>query len=424
MQSLYNVPIVPLNLRKEETIIQIAEVVDYLSKVVDDVVNRVNNRIDQNTKQLNDIANRIDAASNKVSQLTGAKKATQVFSSCKYPAANVNRQYISVFNINEGQRLSITRNPVKCASTTPVDETLETLQFYHVKIKQTSNKLKTNGLGKTPKDVVSLNEVLLYNTGKNVYSKYEMSDTLVVSQQEPKNEYEAHLDIGAAPLSISDRINSSKSVLDSFSYAPNLGDVPTIDVPLDLPDLPGIADDMRFTTHSDSTIAPSVATTPNIPDLPPITDLPIENVEPPPLELPLPPIEPEESTPEEIIKQEAPVVIEERSQPAVPDQTDAHASLMEAIRKAGGSKKANLKTAESKNVEETPDKKVPVNDLMKDLYAKLAMRRKGISGSKTESSVEVDGKSAMDKISAMIPPPPADNGRGSSTNTEDEDWEE
>lgn len=59
-------------------------------------------------------------------------------------------------------------------------------------------------------------------------------------------------------------------------------------------------------------------------------------------------------------------------------------------------------------------------DLMADLHAKLAMRRKGISGTKVE---EGESGSPLDKLSAMIPPP-LENGKGSSTNTEDEDWDE
>lgn len=60
---------------------------------------------------------------------------------------------------------------------------------------------------------------------------------------------------------------------------------------------------------------------------------------------------------------------------------------------------------------------------MADLHAKLAMRRKGISGVKANQ--ENGSGSAMDKISAMIPPPPTANyDKASATNTEDEDWDE
>lgn len=362
MQCLYNVPLVPLNLRKEETILQIAEVVQYLTEVVDDVLSRVNRRIEENDKKLNEIATRIDVANNKVSLLTGAKKATRVFSSSKYPAAGVNRQYNSVF-ANDGDPLTITRNSVKCASTTPTDAPLENLQFYHVKIKQQPSNVKTSGLGKPPEDIVSLNEILLYNTGKNVYNKYEMSDTLDVSHLWPVAEdKDTADDIGAAPLSISERNTSNKATVGSFSYTPNLGDVPTIDVPLDLPDLPGIADDLRYTTHSDPTIAPSVTTTPNVPDLPPL----VENVTPqpqlqpqapppPPLPVPIPPPpleEPPQQKAEEIVVSIKPEEKEEQKEVIAP--VDIHASLMEAIRKAGGSKNAKLKTTDVKKSEEPP----------------------------------------------------------------------
>lgn len=59
---------------------------------------------------------------------------------------------------------------------------------------------------------------------------------------------------------------------------------------------------------------------------------------------------------------------------------------------------------------------------MADLHAKLAMRRKGISGAKLAGS---EPANAMEKVSAMIPPPP----QSSMTNeknsaTEDEEWDD
>lgn len=53
---------------------------------------------------------------------------------------------------------------------------------------------------------------------------------------------------------------------------------------------------------------------------------------------------------------------------------------------------------------------------MADLHAKLSMRRKGISGNKPENPT------AMDKISEMIPPPPATQSDKSSA--EEEDWDD
>lgn len=63
---------------------------------------------------------------------------------------------------------------------------------------------------------------------------------------------------------------------------------------------------------------------------------------------------------------------------------------------------------------------------MADLHAKLALRRKGISGTRVVEGV-VEVGSAMSSVSAMIPPPPvpsADNVESTATEDEDNDWDE
>ena len=66
-------------------------------------------------------------------------------------------------------------------------------------------------------------------------------------------------------------------------------------------------------------------------------------------------------------------------------------------------------------------------DLMGDLFAKLSMRRKGISGSKGDSGGSLEapsgGGSAMDKVSAMIPTPPKTDCSESMQSGESDDWE-
>lgn len=54
---------------------------------------------------------------------------------------------------------------------------------------------------------------------------------------------------------------------------------------------------------------------------------------------------------------------------------------------------------------------------MDDLHNKLALRRKGISGSKDATSGNV-----MNRISAMIPPPPAKQ-KDTSSGSENDDWD-
>ncbi|KAB0801523.1 hypothetical protein PPYR_05877 [Photinus pyralis] len=433
MPPMYNVPIIPQNLRREETVVQIADALNYLSETANDVFNRINKRIESNNQQLSTLVNRIEDAHSKVSTLKGAKKATQVFSSSKYPAVDVHRNYKSVFG--DMGKLEITRSNIKYKDVPFKSVPNEPLQLYHVKLNNPNLQEDIGGLGSVPCDVNSINDLLLYNTGTNPYKKYIISDPLQSSITTKKEDSaDTTTEICAAPHSISDRTTLTRSATESYFYAPHLGDVPRIDVPLDLPDLPGIANDLRYVDERGQGIAPSVTTTPNIPDLPPLVEVPQEPEEiankvvpppPPPVEIiqpPVPPILEQEElnlpAPERNDKAETPAksVNNVVNQPMA-NSDNAHAMLMEAIRKAGGSKNANLKAAE-------PKKAVVGTDLMADLHAKLSLRRKGISGSKNQEIPQFDANSTMNKVSAMIPPPPPKHDYNESTNTEDEDWDE
>ena len=69
-------------------------------------------------------------------------------------------------------------------------------------------------------------------------------------------------------------------------------------------------------------------------------------------------------------------------------------------------------------IEKPPSQSGPGN-LMADLHNKLALRRKGISGSKdTGATINV-----MDRISAMIPPPPTKRQEQSSGTSEEDEWD-
>jgi WAS family protein 1 len=426
MNHAYKVPVIPQNLSKQETIIQVVEVLNHLSNVTDDILKHISNKVESSRTKLLNISDRVGKVNMKIEKLTGAKKATQVFSSCKYPATDVNQQYISIFSDVKSPEL--VRHKVKHKKITFNEEPLDKLYVYHVKVKKNDNKETVNGLGDIPNDVDCVNDLLLYNSGKNLYKNFVMSDALEVSQQIKEQEHNDSSSIGAAPLSISERSTLTRSSTQTYFYTPNLGEVPALDVPLDLPDLPNVADDLRYDTELGPGIAPSVTTTPNIPDLPVIeqTEQAKENL--PEIELPLPPPPSIIKTDESQQLQKVPIKIEppKPSTPPVETETpselselpqlDVRASLMEAIRKAGGTK--NLKsTATPKSDAAKP---VSGGDLMADLHAKLSMRRKGISGTKKQESM--DASTAMEKISAMIPPPvPTEI---NENNTEDEDWDD
>lgn len=100
MEGIYKIKLVPSDLSAEETVLQIADSLDNLNGIVDDVFARLANRIKQNQDKTNRLKQRIDVSRAKVEQLTGMQKAIKVFSSAKYPADIVHEHYQSVFGFD------------------------------------------------------------------------------------------------------------------------------------------------------------------------------------------------------------------------------------------------------------------------------------------------------------------------------------
>lgn len=107
-------------------------------------------------------------------------------------------------------------------------------------------------------------------------------------------------------------------------------------------------------------------------------------------------------------------------------KADDRSNLMAAIRNAGGIGRAKLRHTVPKEESGNRWSSASVGgDLMADLHAKLALRRKGIAGS---------GGSALERMSSLIPPPPkpsdaAASDRNSATSEYDsqpdtDDWDE
>ncbi|CAG9765920.1 unnamed protein product [Ceutorhynchus assimilis] len=450
MNSQYTIDTVPQNLSKEETIVQIVEVLDHLKSVTQDIFSRIDKRLTQNTDKLTNISTRIDVAANKINTLKDDKKAKTVFSSSKYPAIDVNRDYHSIFK--DAPKIERVRHEVKYKKYVSTYEPLSKLQFYHVKMPHKENIRVSDGLGEVPVDTKCINDLLLFNTGKNVYKDFKFSDSLKGPEITNNKEQYSTSELGPAPPSVSQRSSMQGINKENYFYTPKVEELPALDVPWDLPDLPGIADDVRYEIDSGINIAPSAMNSQIADlDLPNILDDDKSIVEesapppPPPLEvipeLPIhmpanPAIEVEANkTPVEAptIVDSGPKVVEEPSvnvpPPPLPvvtlPENNSRANLMDAIRKAGGSLKANLKKTgdQPQNTKNAPTS----GDLMADLHSKLLMRRKGIQGDKKADSGNSSlstADSAFQRLSSIIPPPLKSSDVGSVVSTDDEAWNE
>lgn len=193
MNSIYNVPVIPENLRREETIVKIAECLVYLQEVSVDIFERINQRVEKNQKYLSNISERINTAGAQVKKLSEVKSATQVFSSSKYPATNLNKNHVSIFK--NDQPLHMKRFNVEYKNVNVKDEPMESLLFYHVKVKD--GKINNRkGLGKVPRDIRYLNDLLLFNSGKNIYNNYDVPNIDVFKSRIKKNDNRNFSQIG------------------------------------------------------------------------------------------------------------------------------------------------------------------------------------------------------------------------------------
>lgn len=98
-----------------------------------------------------------------------------------------------------------------------------------------------------PSNISSVSSLLLFNTTENpVQSMSSWTLAGAVTKTHVMLGAETEEKLFDAPLSISKREQLEQQVPENYFYVPDLGQVPEIDVPSYLPDLPGIADDLMY----------------------------------------------------------------------------------------------------------------------------------------------------------------------------------
>uniref|UniRef100_A0A8D2LYD7 WASH complex subunit 1 n=1 Tax=Varanus komodoensis TaxID=61221 RepID=A0A8D2LYD7_VARKO len=266
----YSVPLIQPDLRREEAIHQIADALQYLQKVSNDIFNRY---VEASRAQLRAIDERVTLAQAKIEKIKGSKKAIKVFSSSKYPAPERLLEYSSIFaGAKDLDAQKRQRRKIQSKHRVFDEKSLqEKLKYFPVcvstKIHQEDDA--EEGLGSLPGNISSLSSLLLFNTTENLYKKYVFLDPLAgaVTKTHVALASETEEKLFDAPLSITKRGQLDQQVAENYFYVPDLGEVPEINVPSYLPDLPGIAADLMYSADLGPGIAPSAPGT-AIPDLP------------------------------------------------------------------------------------------------------------------------------------------------------------
>ncbi|XP_041853278.1 WASH complex subunit 1 isoform X1 [Melanotaenia boesemani] len=458
--QVYSVPLIQPDLRREEAVHQIADALLYLEAISTDIFKRVSENVEKNRRQLQSVSDRIRLAQARVDKIKGSKKATKVFSSAKYPAPDRLQDYSSIFTgAADPSSQTCPRHRLQ-HKLRPFDERAlqDKLMYFPVCVskKKKSEDETEEGLGSLPRNISSVSSLLLFNTTENLYKKYVFLDPLAgaVTKTHTTLETEKEEKPFDAPLSITKREQLERQTAESYFYVPDLGQVPEIDVPSYLPDLPGIADDLSYSADLGPGFAPS-GPTHNIPELPSFSEessaseTQLQPNSPPPPPPPPPPPEPAlipaapagappppPPPPPPPAQSFTEVAQAPSSGPVagapseVVQPSDGRASLLESIRNAGGIGKAKLRNVKERKMEKKKQKEqeqaVGVassgGDFMSDLFNKLAMRRKGISGKGPAGGESGDAPTgtggAFARMSDVIPPLPAPQPM-----TDDDDWE-
>lgn len=425
-----NVPLLPYDLGYEETILQLIKSLDCLDKVVDCVFAHVRGNVNSQKLEIVKLNDKLNNVANKVQRLSSIKKSIQVYSSSKYPATHCHKdyEYSYDFDVKSDIVKNIEVDHQICVSNNPSDK----LKFYHVnnERKKILKNKDTKGLGGLPDDLKYLSSLLLFNSNENLYKSYALSNQYRVKKT--TNNQVENIDENINKPVFSLPLNETENQFD-FSYTPVSEEVPSIDVPADLPDLPGIAGDV-LCFNEIVNIKESVACQPsNVVDLPSFDEL--DNLKDDDIIA-----DDSKSIVQDIVKSEL-----EQSLNFVSDQSKAeniestnssmkndqniskinendntHSVLMDEIRNAGGLKKANLRSVGDRKVD---DETVPSSGgLMADLHKKLAMRRKGISGSNKQNDSGLEGVFYR-MASTMLPPNESESEADVEDDTEG-DWDD
>lgn len=94
----YKVPVTFNDLSPNETICDALYALETLSATIDDIFGRIEKRVHDERKRVDQIKSRVAVCKSKVDQVRGSRKATTVFSTAKFPAPKTLPLYPTLFS--------------------------------------------------------------------------------------------------------------------------------------------------------------------------------------------------------------------------------------------------------------------------------------------------------------------------------------
>lgn len=399
------------DLRHEETIIQAANCFEYLTNVMNQVFDKVDARIEENNGRIRSFLERTNHLKTKIDSLIGINKAITIFSPVRFPVSSS-----SIADSTDKIVVPFTAEVkfgmnqiIECKFETVPHRTInDKSQFYHVEQSNktysfigSGNPSSQIGYGPFPYYTESINNLLLFNEVRNMYSKERTQTDNMKRRKNTANEMNSNdvndgNRIDPMPLPVLNRKMNAKKISEHLFYTPSVLNAPELDLPQYLPDLPGIANDIEFNASGgDDLFGRSQSAMIDVYSLPPISPepnpieknqiieqhssekitlppLPLETVNEPKIasSMPAPVMAPPPPPPPPAIPAAPPAPKDDRNEPTVArnallesirggaklrkvdrsvkkvekiEEDNPHSSLMASIRKAGGAGKANLR---------------------------------------------------------------------------------
>jgi len=433
------IPLLPYDLGYEETILQLIKSLDCLDKVVECVYEHVRSNINSQKLEIVKLSDKLNNVANKVQLLSNTKKSIQIYSSSKYPATHLQKDYEYSYNFEIKSDITdnIQVTHQICASKDPTDK----LKFYHVddenkKLSKNKDIIQMKGLGRLPDDVNYINSLLLFNSNENLYKNYVLSNPYKVKITKTNKQVDKVENINKPVFTLP--LNDTDNQF-NYSYTPEYEEVPSIDVPTDLPDLPGIARNVLcFKNKEEENIGtPTVFNPSSVVDLPSFDELDdiknkeiaSDNLIQTDKEI-IKPAEPEELSTvvhniqnkfDHIEDIDDSIKKDQNVNQTYNDNINTHSVLMDEIRNAGGLQKAKLRSVVDRK---TNNETMPTGDgLMADLHKKLAMRRQGISGDNKQNDSSLEGV-IYRMASTMLPPNLESESEVDGDDDTEDDWDD
>lgn len=276
----YYVPLISQDLTQEEALTQSFDALKHVDKIINDVFTRLQDKIKYERERLSGITGRVQAARQKVELISqNESKVTTIFSSAKFPAVKELPDFERVCGKkaeNPAADLQITKPPRRKDDSRPKESNVDTKKLLHEVIssrvsshadhdQEEDTQTQKEGLGRLPAYLPSVSSALLFNSDENLYKKYQSINNLEgVGGIDKEQEDE---ELAAAPHTLLEGTNLPVFGGLQFEYKPDIGEVPTFDLPTNLP--LGKLADINFGGGTDfGSIAPSLAELPSLPTLP------------------------------------------------------------------------------------------------------------------------------------------------------------